>query len=139
APSRPTAKRTDDMPRRLAMVAPPTKESDVLRQVLAFDPLNLQLWRNTRGRYLHHQSGTWISYGLGPNGAADCIGYRVIRIAPDMVGKRVAQFAAVETKAPGEALSAEQETFLDDVRAAGGFAVMVQSAEALARAMGLLP
>ena len=124
--------------RGVKFAAAPIRESEILRQVLALKPLNTDYWRNTRGRYLHHQSGQWISYGLGPNGASDCIGYRVIRITPDMVGKRVAQFLAIETKAPGEQSTEDQDAFIDNIRAAGGCAGVVYSVEEAARLLGVL-
>lgn len=126
------------MRRAVRMRAPVTAESETLRQVLAFDPLNLQLWRNTRGCY-QDRRGQWITYGVGPNGASDTIGYRVIRVTPAHVGKRLAQFCAFEVKRAGETLNDKQEAFIGNINAAGGVAAGVWGLDDLARALELIP
>lgn len=70
-------------------------------------------------------------------GSADLIGWRSIVITPDMVGRRVAIFAAVEVKARSGRLTAEQRAFLEAVWRAGGIAGVARSeAEAVALAEG---
>ena len=113
-------------------------EAEVLRRVLNLNPLNLYLWRNTRGAY-RERSGHYITYGFGPNGASDAIGFRVIRVTTEMVGKRIAQFCAFECKAKGEKLKPEQQEFIDSINAAGGIAAGVWSPDDAARALGLIP
>lgn len=57
-------------------------------------------------------------------GSSDLIGWRSITITPDMVGKTVAVFAAVETKTRVGRLSQDQANFLRVVHAAGGVAII---------------
>lgn len=65
-------------------------------------------------------------------GSSDLIGWTTIEITPDMVGKTVPVFTAVEVKAEGGRTSAEQQNFIRVVRAAGGFAGIAHNvAEAL--------
>jgi hypothetical protein len=53
-------------------------------------------------------------------GSSDLIGWTSVEITPDMVGKKVAIFTAVEVKTGNTATSKEQAAFLSAVRAAGG-------------------
>jgi hypothetical protein len=63
-----------------------------------------------------------IVYGLHP-GSSDLIGWKTIEIG----GKRLAVFAAVEVKQPGEKPRADQKNFLDMVATFGGIAGVVTS------------
>jgi hypothetical protein len=68
-----------------------------------------------------------MRYGVGPNGAADWIGYRVVVVTPSMVGCEIAQFVAVEAKAPDvPTIDDAQERFLDRVAKAGGIAIVAR-------------
>ena len=62
-------------------------------------------------------------------GSSDLIGLRSVTVTPDMVGQRLAVFAAVEVKAPRGRLTAEQEAFLAMVQEMGGLAEMARSVE----------
>ena len=75
-----------------------------------------RLWLNTRG----YDKDKRIKYGLGPNGAADFIGFRSMVITEEHVGKRVAQFVAVEAKDGRGRASEEQLRFIQMVKDAGG-------------------
>lgn len=56
-------------------------------------------------------------------GTADLNGWTSIVVTPDMVGKRVAVYTAIETKrSKGGRTSSEQEGFIAQVLAAGGIA-----------------
>lgn len=97
----------------------------VLRQVLdACGRGEVRLWRNNTGA-LEDKTGRIVRYGLC-KGSSDLIGYRSLVITPEMVGQRVAVFAALEVKDKGR-LTAEQAQFLDVVRRAGGIAAEVRS------------
>ena len=98
------------------------------------DMPDVTLWRNNRGQVLLPNGGR-ITYGVGPAGASDFIGYRSLVVTPDMVGQRLAVFCAVETKAPGKALTPAQEQFIERVRAAGGRAGVAHSADDAARVL----
>lgn len=55
-------------------------------------------------------------------GGSDLIGWRSITIGPEHLGRQVAQFLAIEAKAPGGRVSSDQTNFISQVRAAGGCA-----------------
>ena len=54
-------------------------------------------------------------------GSSDLIGWTVVEITPDMVGRKIAVFTAVESKTATGRATAEQLHFINTVRAAGGF------------------
>jgi len=85
----------------------------------------VKLYRNNRGvaQFGNHT----VAFGVGPRGGSDFIGYRTVKITPDMVGSEIAQFCALEAKAPGKLLDPDQRKFIDSVRAAGGHAAMIDS------------
>lgn len=56
-------------------------------------------------------------------GGSDLIGWTVVKITTDMVGREVAIFTAAEGKTPGEKLTPEQRDFLLAVEKSGGIAV----------------
>ena len=64
-----------------------------------------------------------IAFGLHP-GSSDLIGWRAVTVTPEMVGREVAVFSALEIKADGgrHPVSEEQRKFLAAVIAAGGYA-----------------
>ena len=83
-----------------------------------------RLWRNNTGA-LKDQRGQLVRYGLCP-GSSDLIGFRTVVITPDMVGQRVAIFAAVEVKDRGR-VTDQQQAFLNLVQQAGGIAGVARS------------
>lgn len=86
-----------------------------------------RLFRNQVGLYTL-ADGRRLRSGLAV-GSSDLIGWRTVTITPDMVGRRIAQFVAVEIKAPGTATTEEQRAFVATVRAAGGCAGIARTAE----------
>lgn len=60
-----------------------------------------------------------VNFGLC-NGSSDLIGWRSLIITPDMVGDRVALFAALEGKTARGRASPEQVAFIRTVRDHGG-------------------
>lgn len=57
-------------------------------------------------------------------GSSDLIGWRSLVVTPEMVGKRIAVFSAIECKADDGRVSDEQENFIEQVRHAGGIALV---------------
>jgi hypothetical protein len=55
-------------------------------------------------------------------GSSDLIGWTEVEITPDMVGRRVAIFTAVEAKTPNDTVREDQANFLTVVANAGGVA-----------------
>lgn len=72
--------------------------------------------------------GTRRPYGLC-RGSSDLIGWRTVRVTPDMVGRSIAVFLAIEVKTPTGRTTPEQENFLRAVNASGGIASVVRSPE----------
>lgn len=87
----------------------------------------VRLWRNNVGRLLD-QSGRPVAFGLCP-GSADLVGFTTITVTPDMVGQRIAVFAAVEVKAERGRPTPQQTAWLEHVTAAGGRAGIARSVE----------
>lgn len=69
-----------------------------------------------------------INFGLCV-GSSDRIGIHPVVITPDMVGKTIGQFLAVEVKTKTGDIRPEQHTFINNVRKAGGLAGVVRSTE----------
>lgn len=78
------------------------------------------IWRNARG----FDNQRKVTYGLGPDGASDEIGFHSVEITPDMVGKKVAIFTAIEIKKPNAKTNKErlkkQKEFVATIRNRGG-------------------
>lgn len=62
-----------------------------------------------------------VHFGLH-KGSSDIIGWTQVTITPDMVGKTLAVFTAVEVKTPQGKESSEQARFIERVKEAGGLA-----------------
>ena len=97
-----------------------------IRLALGSSP-GVKVFRNNVGQY-RTEDGRVIRYGLLP-GSGDLIGWRSVLITPDMVGQRIAQFVSVEVKTPKGTVRPEQQVWADNVRKAGGIAVIARSVE----------
>lgn len=110
------------------------KEAATASHIRLFAAQNgVELWRNNVG-VLVDQTGRPVRYGLANESAAqnklvkssDYVGITPVVVTPDMVGKVVGVFTAVETKAadwtfsPTDERSVAQAAFHDIVRRAGG-------------------
>ncbi len=93
-----------------------------------------RLWRNNTGA-LRDARGQLVRYGLCP-GSSDLIGYRSVVITEDMVGQRLAVFAAVEVKDRGRATE-QQEAFINLIQQAGGLAGVARSVPEALSILGL--
>ncbi len=70
-----------------------------------------------------------IRFGLCP-GSSDLIGWKSITITPEMVGKKVAVFTAVEMKRDEKAIRKEKQiNFIEQVNKAGGIGMIIDSEE----------
>ncbi|MGR3179798.1 MAG: hypothetical protein ACUZ8E_17300 [Candidatus Anammoxibacter sp.] len=110
------------------------KESDIEKLCRMEAAQNgLVLFRNARG----YDRERKVKYGLGPDGASDEIGFYTVTITPEMVGKQVAVFAAIEIKTPGGKTDKErlhnQKKFVANIRKRGGMAGFAQSPECIKR------
>jgi hypothetical protein len=88
---------------------------------------DIRLLRNNVG-VLQDRNGTYIRFGLC-SGSSDLIGWKSVVITPEMVGKRVAVFTAIEVKSKNGVVSIGQNMFLKVVREAGGLAGVARSME----------
>jgi len=80
------------------------------------------------GGQFHIVNGRRVQFGLCP-GSSDLIGWRSVTVTPDMVGKSVSIFLALEVKSATGRVSEEQENFIQAVRRAGGMAGVVRSVD----------
>lgn len=74
-------------------------------------------------------------------GSSDLIGWTPVVITPDMIGKTVAVFTAIEVKVDAKKASGNQADFIKAVAAAGGIAGVARSeydAELIMRQKALL-
>jgi hypothetical protein len=78
------------------------------------------------------------AFGLAP-GSSDIIGWQSVLIAPEMVGRRIARFLAIEAKGQATRTSAEQQRFIAVVQAAGGLAGIARSPADAAAMLGGRP
>lgn len=123
------------------------KESAVASHVrLDAAQQGVELWRNNTGAY-EDFTGRWIRYGLCNDSKAlnkvlkssDLIGITPVMITPDMVGKVVGVFTAVETKPEGwvfrksDKRAVAQQAFHDIVKKSGGYAGFATSKEEFRR------
>jgi len=86
-----------------------------------------RLLRNETGAY-QAKNGSWVQYGLC-KGSSDLIGWHTITITEEMVGKQVAVFTAQEVKTNKGRATPEQQTFIKNVKRAGGIAAVTRSPE----------
>jgi hypothetical protein len=94
----------------------------------------VRLWRNNTGA-LVDQQGRFVRFGLC-KGSSDLIGLRSVVVRPEMVGQRIAQFVALEIKAPQGVVSPEQRAFLRLVEELGGLAAACRSVEEAEQLLG---
>ena len=105
------------------------KESAIQQDVrLTLSKGGVVTFRNNQGAYEDHH-GRWIRYGVGQPGGSDLIGWKQTIVTPDMVGKPIAIFAAVEVKTESGRVTEAQQNFIDQVNKSGGIAGVVRSAE----------
>lgn len=105
------------------------REQSILKRImLACSRGNSRLWRNNCGQ-LQDKDGRWIRYGIANPGGADLIGWTSVTVTPEMIGKRIALFTALEVKGPKGRATKEQEAFIANVKRSGGIAGIVRSAD----------
>ena len=114
------------------------KESFVLKAIQSSAPLfRCLLFRNNVGMFQIFEKGKKrvVKTGLG-KGSSDLIGYTRKQITPDMVGKTIAVFTAIEVKKgdwkQGKKLNeheSNQKLFLDKIVEDGGIADFSSSIE----------
>jgi hypothetical protein len=95
-----------------------------------YDAGSTWLARNNNG-VIAKRFVDYISYGLG-NGTSDYIGGKSIIVTPDMVGKKLMVFMAVEGKRyKKDAPDYNQERFINAIREMGGISFLINAEEEL--------
>ncbi len=106
-----------------------TSEAAIQQQIrLALSRAGVVAFRNNVGQYTDPKTGRPIRYGLGV-GSSDLIGWTPIKVTPDMVGKTLAVFTAVEVKTDRGRPTDAQLNFIEQVLKAGGLAGIARSPE----------
>lgn len=118
---------------------PMISEATLMRRVLIrASELGARLFRNQCGKYRLaipecrecQSSGRVVASGLCI-GSSDLIGWRSVVVTPEMVGRTLAVFVAVELKVDRNDVTEEQAQFLEVVDGAGGIGVVVRDVESL--------
>ncbi len=103
-------------------------EAAIQQQIrLALSRAGVVAFRNNIGAYMDPKTGRPIQYGVCNPGGSDLIGWTPVVVTPDMVGKTVAVFTAVEVKTPTGKATQHQLNFIAQVLKAGGFAGIARS------------
>lgn len=105
------------------------EEANIEKEVvLAASEDGNRLFRNNVGAYKDRR-GVWIKYGVGGVGGSDELGWTAITITPEMVGRVIPVFTAVEIKSAKGRVRKEQEMFIGSVKRGGGIAGVVRSVD----------
>ena len=133
--------------------APTPKERDIQRAILAFLATvpGVVAWRTNSGAAMlpgHGGKGQHVRFGF--KGLSDIVGWQERTWCPHgyemrKVGSHygddciapIARFLAIEVKTAKTYPTAEQQAFLDQVKAAGGIAICARSVHDVALALGL--
>ena len=70
-----------------------------------------------------------------PKGSSDLIGWTAVQITPNMIGKTVAVFTAVEAKTENVSVTKEQKSFINAVNESGGIATVARKLQDMFDAM----
>jgi hypothetical protein len=116
------------------------KETNLLRACLLQVPSSCRMFRNNtgqgwQGQRLQSRPGTVLLSDPRPlhaglvKGSSDLIGWKTITVTPEMVGRKLAIFAAVEVKTERGRITVDQLNFIEQVRSAGGIAGIARSPE----------
>jgi hypothetical protein len=104
-------------------------EMNRLRSImLGLSKPGMALWRNNCGA-LKDADGRLIRYGVANPGGSDLIGWRSVTVTPDMVGRRLAVFLAIEVKGANGKPTEAQVRFIRAVNDAGGLAGVARSVD----------
>jgi len=113
-----------DNRRRPATLTGAMNETNLMNSILLANH-GCRLFRNNTGA-IKDQTGRLVRFGLC-KGSSDLIGFRPTVITPEMVGRTVAIFTAIEVKTPTGKPTPEQIHFIDRVKALGGIGGIARS------------
>ena len=89
---------------------------------------DVRLFRNQVGQLPDPRTGRPVQFGLA-KGSADLVGWKTVKVTPDMVGKDIAVFASIEVKTPNGKPTQYQQAWMAAVENAGGIAGIARSVE----------
>ena len=89
-----------------------------------FSKLGGRLSRNNSG-VLQDKRGTFVHFGVFSPGGSDLIGFLPTLITPDMVGRKIAVFTALEIKVGKTKTTEQQYNFIKTVNHNGGIAAII--------------
>lgn len=104
------------------------EESKTVNQIRSGLGSAVHLFRNHVGCIKDARTGRWHKFGLG-KGSSDLIGYISVDVTPEMVGKTMAIFTAIEVKTPKGRMSEEQKLFHLKTKLDGGCCGTARSVE----------
>ena len=102
-----------------------TKLQQEIRLALGRIP-SLRLFRNQVGQLPDPRTGRYVQFGLA-KGSSDLVGFKTIKITPEMIGQEVAQFVSIEIKTERGKLTEVQENWLQKVHDSGGIVGVARS------------
>ena len=94
-------------------------EQNILAQIIKAAAPKTRLFREHSGVYFN-RNGTRITIGF--KGKPDAVGLTVLTITPEMVGKSVAVYTAIEAKKPGGSTSQAQKKVIEVLKKLGAIA-----------------
>ena len=116
------------------------KEGNVAREILvAASEAGARLFLNPRGQgwvgrvksfvggFLVLVGARKVTFGVGPDGAGDAIGWCSVVVTREMVGQRIAVFCSLEFKTQAGTIRKGQKEWAAAVTQAGGRAGIVRS------------
>jgi len=102
-------------------------ETNFMKEVqMEASQLGGRLFRNNVGLYLTLDGTRKVRTGLC-TGSSDLIGFFPKIVTQDMVGEKIAIFAAIETKSKKRKATEEQKRFIEMVKGFGGIAGEVKN------------
>ena len=111
------------------MTAPELNTNNLMNAIRSIaTEYGARLFRNNVGR-LQDRKGKYVNFGVCNPGGSDLIGWRPVTITQNMVGRKVAQFFAVEVKTGRDKLTQQQKAFGDKVTLDGGLFIEARSVE----------
>ena len=104
-------------------------ETNVWKQIqIDLSPLGFRLFRNQRYKG-KTDKGIWIDCGVGGDGGSDLVGYRIVHITPDMVGRVFAQYVEIEAKTKNGEGTEKQKERVKRLLLDGAFAFIAKNAD----------
>ena len=80
---------------------------------------SLRLFRNQVGQLPDPRTGRYVQFGLA-KGSSDLVGFKTVKITPEMINQEVAVFVSIEIKTERGKLTDVQQNWLQKVKSSGG-------------------